>query len=189
MMKQCKECGVELTEENHYESSGNICNDCRKKQMMNNYTNKKIGIKPKLIRYDDGGKSYYQRHKEQLLKTEAEKLIERKLKVISHYSNGNMKCANPFNLPHPDWCNDINCLQIDHVNGGGSNDRKIRIGSNFYRWLIKHNFPEGFQVLCANCNWIKRFKNKEHKGYWRQDNMCKENLYIYGYLYLMECKL
>jgi hypothetical protein len=24
-----------------------------------------------------------------------------------------------------------------------------------YRWLAKKNFPEGFQVLCANCNVAK----------------------------------
>jgi hypothetical protein len=45
-------------------------------------------------------------------------------------------------------------LSIDHINGGGIQHRKL-IGGNgagFYRWLIKNNFPEGFRVLCMNCN-------------------------------------
>jgi len=29
---------------------------------------------------------------------------------------------------------------------------KERWHSNFYRWLKQNNFPEGFRVLCINCN-------------------------------------
>jgi hypothetical protein len=45
-------------------------------------------------------------------------------------------------------------LQIDHVNNDGAEHRKQlgRGGSRLYQWLRKHNFPTGFQVLCANCN-------------------------------------
>ena len=44
-------------------------------------------------------------------------------------------------------------LQIDHINGGGNKHRKENnIHGSMYRWLIKNNFPEGFRVLCANCN-------------------------------------
>lgn len=50
-------------------------------------------------------------------------------------------------------------LAIDHINGGGSAARKSGIyggskvgGSGFYRWLIKNDFPAGFQTLCHNCN-------------------------------------
>lgn len=46
-------------------------------------------------------------------------------------------------------------LTLDHVEGGGSKDRKENGsgGANFYRRLIKQGFPVGFQVLCMNCNW------------------------------------
>jgi hypothetical protein len=43
-------------------------------------------------------------------------------------------------------------LTIDHVNGDGSKHRK-QIGEGaLYNWLIKNNFPNGFRVLCMNCN-------------------------------------
>jgi len=30
------------------------------------------------------------------------------------------------------------------------------IGSTkFYRWLVENDFPEGFQILCHNCNFAK----------------------------------
>ncbi len=49
-------------------------------------------------------------------------------------------------------------LQIDHVNGGGTKERKKGVGA-VYRRVIKH--PEDYQLLCANCNWIKRVDNGE----------------------------
>lgn len=52
----------------------------------------------------------------------------------------------------------IEFLSIDHTNGGGVQHRKeIGKGSRIYIWLIKNNFPSGFQVLCHNCNMAKAF--------------------------------
>ena len=59
---------------------------------------------------------------------------------------------------------DLRALSIDHIKGGGTQDRKIRSGYALYRWLIKNNFPEGFQVLCMNCQFIKRVENNEAQG-------------------------
>jgi len=49
-------------------------------------------------------------------------------------------------------------LEIDHINGGGNaHRRKIgRSSKATYYWLIKHDFPDGFQVLCSNCNQGKK---------------------------------
>ncbi len=50
-------------------------------------------------------------------------------------------------------------LSLDHVNGGGSSHRKS-VGDNttsVYVWVIKHNFPATFQILCFNCNMAKGF--------------------------------
>jgi RNase P subunit RPR2 len=55
-------------------------------------------------------------------------------------------------------------LCIDHINGDGSAHRHQitngrphwqGCGPDTYRWIIKHNFPSTFQVLCHNCNWAK----------------------------------
>jgi hypothetical protein len=49
-------------------------------------------------------------------------------------------------------------LTIDHINNDGNVHRKeIGGGSLIYRWLKQQNYPEGFQVLCRNCNWAKQF--------------------------------
>lgn len=53
-------------------------------------------------------------------------------------------------------------LTIDHINDDGAEHRRqiaaergsqwLQAGSPTYRWLRDNNYPEGFQVLCANCN-------------------------------------
>lgn len=52
----------------------------------------------------------------------------------------------------------IEFLQIDHIHGGGNKhrqqlDKSGSAGSRIYYWLRKNNWPDGYQVLCANCNW------------------------------------
>lgn len=61
---------------------------------------------------------------------------------------------------------DIRVLQIDHINGGGSKHRKNFQGRGMY-YLILANPQESmknYQILCANCNWIKRAENNENRG-------------------------
>jgi|ERR1035437_1066946 hypothetical protein len=61
---------------------------------------------------------------------------------------------------------DIRALQIDHIEGGGSKD-KVNVVKNIHRLYYKVIIDSvlanenKYQLLCANCNWIKRFENKE----------------------------
>lgn len=61
---------------------------------------------------------------------------------------------------------DKRALQIDHINGGGDKERKEKgFNGEFHRHVLK-SFMKGenkYQLLCANCNWIKRIDNKEHR--------------------------
>jgi hypothetical protein len=60
---------------------------------------------------------------------------------------------------------DIRALQIDHVNGGGQKEIK-KIGSyKMYQNIIENeDVRKNYQILCANCNWIKRYENKENRN-------------------------
>src|SRR3990167_1935923 len=58
---------------------------------------------------------------------------------------------------------DIRVLQIDHVKGDGHKDRKNGLqGVSLLRAVLKDTQGR-FQLLCANCNWIKRVENEERK--------------------------
>ena len=61
--------------------------------------------------------------------------------------------------------NDERALQFDHINGGGTTEfRKYGNGiSMLSRHLKDPNVRNKLQVLCSNCNWIKRVENKEVK--------------------------
>lgn len=43
-------------------------------------------------------------------------------------------------------------LTMDHVNGREDVGHKGMLSKDLYLWLARNNFPEGFQVLCFNCN-------------------------------------
>lgn len=61
---------------------------------------------------------------------------------------------------------DRRALQIDHINGGGSKERKERnYKGSFHKNVINSvlNKENKYQLLCANCNWIKRYENNEDK--------------------------
>lgn len=66
---------------------------------------------------------------------------------------------------------DIRALQLDHIKGDGSKDRK-RFKNIQYLWLYYNEHPEiarkKLQVLCANCNWIKRSEKNENSWHARR---------------------
>ena len=103
-------------------------------------------------------KQKYQELNKEYLKTyNKEYSLNVKRKILGHYSNSTLTCAH---------CgfSDIRALSIDHINGQGNKHVKalgIGRGAAFYSWLIKNNYPVGFQVLCMNCQWIKREVNGE----------------------------
>jgi len=81
-----------------------------------------------------------ERHKKQLLI---------KKQVFIHYSNGVVQCACCGELEYE-------FLTIDHINGKKEHGHDQGMtGGRLYSWLMENNFPDGFQVLCMNCNWAK----------------------------------
>jgi hypothetical protein len=68
--------------------------------------------------------------------------------VLKHYGDECACCKE----------NGRDFLTVDHVEGNGKSHR-TEVG-DINRFLIKNNFPMGFQVLCFNCNCAKRASNK-----------------------------
>ncbi len=117
-------------------------------------------------------RKYYNIHKESILlknklsgknigRYDAEKqrvyvkkhALKVKLEVFNHYSNNTLRCA---------CCNGaiFDFLTIDHIGGRKQwNHKRSLGGSKLYVWLRKHNFPQGFEVVCMNCNWGRYLHN------------------------------
>ena len=82
--------------------------------------------------------------------------IRLKMEVLSHYSpNEILGCSCP-GCNAPAW---LEFLTIDHVAEDGQShvgDDGYKLnGNDLYRWLKSHEFPEGFQTMCLNCNHAK----------------------------------
>lgn len=62
---------------------------------------------------------------------------------------------------------DYRVLQIDHIDGGGAEERRS-FGVNYFKAIPLRVLDErtrpNYQLLCANCNWIKRVERQE----WRK---------------------
>lgn len=101
-------------------------------------------------------REYHKANKDRISKLNQVKNQEIKRLVLSNYSYHELRCA---------CCgeNHIDFLTIDHINGGGTQHRTKVIGTQLYRWLIKNNFPSGYQVLCFNCNCAKGLKQNNNK--------------------------
>lgn len=115
----------------------------------------------------DKDRKYYENNKIEILRLNKENykinkidiLNKKKLRyqllrqtVLSHYSP-TLSCSICGN-------NDIRVLDLHHEENIGSKHRK-EIGDILY-WIKKNNFPEGYLVLCANCNWDKEFERRRH---------------------------
>lgn len=55
----------------------------------------------------------------------------------------------------------FHALQVDHRNGGGGKSKYVS-GVSLYSAILRGDLDrKDFQLLCANCNWIKRCESNE----------------------------
>lgn len=91
-------------------------------------------------------------------KKRASFILAVKIEVLGHYGqNGVPECKCGFK--------DIRALSLDHIYGDGATHRRKLKGACGYRMyaiLKASGFPAGYQTLCMNCQWIKKFENKEY---------------------------
>jgi len=103
------------------------------------------------LRNPNWDKEYRQRNRLKIRKAGRNK----RLAILAILGNQCIKCGNK----------DRRVLVLDHIHGGGSKERRKWKYStaNIYNWYLKN--PEiaiqKLQVLCANCNMIKGYEEKE----------------------------
>lgn len=122
-------------------------------------------------------REYHRRNKDRLLQKERERrkadlssnrALERKyslkartktkVAILTNYGGGKCACAQCGE-------NRIECLSLDHINNDGMEHRK-RLGFGgyrFYRLLQSQGYPEGYQTLCINCQWVKKAENQRRR--------------------------
>lgn len=107
------------------------CAECRRQYMREYYKRKR-----------EADPEYMARRQRYRFRTNA----EWRAAVFEHYGKACACCGESEDA----------FLTIDHINGGGSQQRK-KIGT-MYRWLVRNDFPPEFQTLCWNCNAAKHIR-------------------------------
>lgn len=88
-------------------------------------------------------------HREQVKEINTRSRDKVRAEVLTYYGNGKLACL---------LCgfSDVRALTIDHLDGNGADHRRvIGRGSALCSYLRKHNYPEGYQTLCMNCQFVK----------------------------------
>lgn len=106
-----------------------------------------------IMKEHERGRKKYQRFREFFLTQSKRHKDMIKRFVLGYYSDGKYSC---------NCCgeNTYVFLTIDHIVNGGNTHRKIvKSYGNIYTWLRFNLFPNGYQVLCYNCNCAKQFNH------------------------------
>lgn len=131
----------------------------KQQEYYRNYISNKDNLLKKRKRAND----YYKKNKE--IRKEISNAYSRryrdglKFQVLNHYSKG-LLCCNNCEIGV------YSVLTIDHLdNNGADHKRKLSKKGNpsssaIYKNIIDNKFPEEYQVLCFNCNYLKEFMRK-----------------------------
>ena len=147
LMKRCAKCKRQKSSGEFYRESGRsdglrpYCKHCCRTDNKRGYASHRD---TRLQQQRD----YVEKNRAKVNQKNTEWRKSVRLETLRHYSEGDPLCQ---------ICGERNItfLTIDHIEGGGSEHRRkiTRGGYATYIWLRQHKFPEGFRVLCFNCNY------------------------------------
>lgn len=101
-------------------------------------------------------REYFKRPEVRAKQAECMRKQHKNLKEKVYEALGGYKCTKCG------YDKDVRALQIDHINGDGAKERKLyRSGSIPYYKHILETDKKNYQILCANCNAIKAYDEKE----------------------------
>ena len=108
------------------------------------------------------------KHRTKILLKKKKEFAGYRLDVLTYYSGGTPKCKNC-------GITEIIFLQIDHIYGRKAmGHTRTQNTISVYRELYKKH-PEGFQVLCGNCNLMKEIRR--HKTHSKHPGAVKSRYY------------
>jgi len=95
----------------------------------------------------DASMRWFRKNRERGLETNRKWRMGLRRQVLEHYGGKPPKCA---------CCeeSEYEFLTVDHLNNDGTKERREAGtgGHHSYRFIIRNNFPEKYQILCYNCN-------------------------------------
>lgn len=137
-IRQCISCN-QYKELRLFEGTRKKCRKCRS---HSHYKNRKTD--PDYVQKHKLSLAKYRRNigDQEFLRRKNVARRRQRERIIEHYGNECACCGEAT----------YEFLAIDHINGGGAKHRRTLKSRSIYEWLIANNLPEGFRVLCHNCN-------------------------------------
>ena len=166
-MRKCKKCGTEKPPE-QFGTTGsdgqyrlNVCKTCVANRL-------KAWAKKNAKKRDAYRQRYYADNRVKIMarvrEWEAANPERRRANAREFYYRLQHECIAAYGGYQCACCGETEpmFLSIDHVNDDGAEHRKLLGGNSagvkLYQWLKAKGYPEGFQVLCLNCN-FGRYRN------------------------------
>lgn len=147
-MKTCKCCGI-VRDDGDYYPNRLVCKDCDRLKNKKYRLEHREELNAYLRKYShdnlDKRRVYIAAHRDKFREYDRDRQRAIRDESLAHYG-GRCACCGEARREF---------LAIDHVEGGGNKHRRennLKSGVAFTRWLKKNGFPEGFRVLCHNCN-------------------------------------
>ena len=153
-VRKCRTCDEDKPVAQFSQMGGKACIECRKSgkakenkaQLSQEHyqadPEKRLSSNRKWKRDND------QRYRSQQKDYRREERRKKRDAVLSHYG-GSCACCGEKELVF---------LTIDHMNGKGHEHRRLIGTADLWKWLYSNHYPEGFQILCYNCN-SGRYRN------------------------------
>ena len=138
--KKCKNCGTTKTK---HKGNG-FCGKCWERLVRNKTAKRK-----------QWQKRYRENNMDRIRKNNDNSNHKKRKEVVDLLGGKCKRCG----------FDDMRALQIDHIKGGGYKEIK-NIHSRERIRLVKESIKNNenkYQLLCANCNWIKRYEDKQKR--------------------------
>ncbi len=135
--KVCKACGeakdLDFFKKNRTPRPGcsDFCTPCSRNRHA-----------PKRAAQRDYFAQWYQKNKTRRRARDREQARSLRKQVLDHYGRRCACCGETFE----------EFLTIDHIDGGGAEQKRNLNHNSLYLWLRKQGMPEGFRTLCYSCN-------------------------------------
>lgn len=121
-----------------------LCIRCKEIKPESEFYTRTNGYSHSLCKpcYSEYSQINYRKNRESNIKKMRVYRESARIEAINHYGGKCVCCGET----KPEF------LAIDHVNGDGNIHRKKINRMNLAVWLRINNYPDGFRVLCHNCN-------------------------------------
>lgn len=159
-MRTCKKCGASKDLE-CFEVINKVkgwrrheCRECVSRRV-------KAWAETSKDRIRENRKRYHKENREKIIdrvnKWVSENPDKRRKNALAHYYRLQDAAIMAYGGYTCRWCgiDEPLVLSLDHIDNDGAEHRKklgFKGGARLYNWLKQNGYPQGFQVLCMNCN-------------------------------------